>query len=145
MKNNFLLALALTFVLLGCSDDSSLSNLIVGTWVWESFEVTCDKPEFDIPLMTVDENSCITVEGYTECDFKVTFSDDKTAEFSIIRDGSTNTVEFDYTVNDDSNSFELCRTSGSEEICQTFQVNEESFEYIEDEGDCKGIYSFVKS
>jgi len=148
MKNTFYLFVTiLTFVLLGCSDDSdskselSLSESIIGTWTWESFKVECDDPQFNIPLMTVDENSCITIEGDKSCDFQAIFSEDKTVKFSITNGGDTSTAVLSYSVDDKDNSFELC--NGDD--CQTFLVNDESFEYIEDEGDCKGIYNFIKS
>lgn len=141
----------------GCSEESStteeplppeeilLSESIIGNWTWESFKVDCDEPQYNIPLLKVDEANCITIEESVTCNFRATFTADKMATFSITRDGDTNTANLTYSVDDDKNSFDLCFQDGSEEVCQTYQVNDDSFDYIEDEGDCVGTYVFIKS
>jgi len=145
MKNILFYISAFALLFLSCSDDSKLSNNIIGTWNWESMEVQCDDPQYDIPRMTVDENNCITIEEDTTCDFIAMFRDDNTVTFSITRGGETNSANLTYSVNDENNTFDMCIVDGSEEICQTYQVTNDSFDYIEDEGDCRGIYSFKKS
>ena len=142
---------------ISCSDESSmqeeplppeeklLSETIIGDWSWQSFEVVCEKPEFNIPLLTVDDNNCIDIEGSLTCDFNAVFKSDNTVTFSITQDGNTNTADLIYKVDDTNNVFDLCYIEGSEEICQSYEVSEDSFEYVEDEGDCAGTYVFVKS
>ncbi len=145
MKNILFYISTFAFLFTSCSNDSSLTKSIIGTWNCVSIEIQCNNPEFDIPAMTADEDNCITIEGEKTCDFNAIFRDNNSVTFSITVGGETSTANLTYTVNDENNSFDLCFMDGSEEICQTYQVADDSFDYIEDEGDCRGIYDFKKA
>ncbi len=145
MKNKLLYLLTPILFCIGCSSEMELSDIIVGTWSWESLEIECVDPELSLPLTTVDENNCILNDESLICNFVFTFQEGNMAGYTVTSEGEQETLNFTYTVNDEDETIELCRPDLPGEECMTIQANDDTFFFDFNEDDCLATFVFRKA
>ena len=128
-------------MLVSCGDDP-LSENIVATWDLVSVQAeSCSDEEFTVPFTEVADNNCITVQGDTACDFFIVFNAGGSGTLTFTTDGDTDSEDFTYTVDDDSNSGLICDPPDE---CDTFTVDGNSLSLVILD-DCITTFIFERS
>jgi len=139
MKNVFY-AFGILILLSSCSKDDKLSDTIVGVWKLQTFSVTeCTDSANNIATINGDENGCIIVDGVTLCT-TFDFKSDGTMITMATEDGETETINYTYTTNDETNELTVCESFD----CETVVITNGVFSFSEMIGSCTFNSSYSK-
>lgn len=135
MKKINLFVLCISICLFSsCGKD--FSETLLGTWTVKSVVVLpgCDEPELED--ITV-ENGCILIDGERSC-ISLTFLENGLGEANQTINGTSDTEDFTYTVDDETEIVTICDDGD----CQDFVKVGDNLEWTFVEEECDLMYTF---
>lgn len=128
-----IIPIALLFLFASCGSEELLSDSIVGTWQLATLSIDdCPNADNNVGLQNGDNSGCLTVNQVDVCQ-TIVFNANNTGVNTSIRNGVTESQDFTYTVNNETNIVTSCDGNNN---CNSFSIIDKEIQLSLPFGDC---------